>query len=808
MAQKKLIILLGSAVGALVGFSLLFTWIVSAGFETSDKLKLAMRLLNDGRWDVAGRIARDLDEAGNIDLDTNSPWHYVQGVSKVLAVSDDLDSPRNRRVLLEAIEHLEKSDELGFPLGYAAKGKFTLGWCYFNTYRWADAVKALDGIPQRWPERRSDAFQMAVQSLFRQDPADFDAAERLLLQWTKIPGLSPGELARVELTNAQLNFYKGDYKDCESHLVAIEEESPEHLSGLLWRARWRLSEAANHQQESPLRANLLGEADEQLSGLLLSADTPRDLQRQADFLYGRLLRMEDKKREATGTFSSIRQRSPQSSEAIASSLEEAELLLEQDQKNECIDLCQVLLRNVEDLALYNGYWITEPELRERLMQLGRTLRDAGDYGLVIRLSEYIAQSFPLADSIRLQAEAFAHWADRMMEATPAATPDALAKQRGQAERTYESAANKYEELAKLEIKSADYPDVLWQAIVNYQRADDLASANRLLKEYLRYEQKAKTPRGYLALGKNYMNSGQWQSAIGPLERCLEEHRGHGILYEVRLLAAKAHAETGNLDQAAERLFQNLYDFGLKPRSEIWDDSMFTLGQVLYRRGHRLILELDTKKPFDAKVRKDLEESQQHFVDAVDRLGLAVSRLEDDPRYYPARYTIAKSHRLAAKTYKILAESNLTLLDSLRRKRLQKWRGLLNQALVEFRDLREEIVLADDARVLTTTHQDLVRNCYFGEADALYDLGRWDEAVTAYRDAASRYMNRPESLEALVQMAQCYRQMGNQNEAITTLAQAEQVLTRIPLDQDPQFALLTRTDRAGWEDLLAWLKQWN
>ena len=35
--------------------------------------------------------------------------------------------------------------------------------------------------------------------------------------------------------------------------------------------------------------------------------------------------------------------------------------------------------------------------------------------------------------------------------------------------------------------------------------------------------------------------------------------------------------------------------------------------------------------------------------------------------------------------------------------------------------------------------------YFGEADTLFELGRWEEAIQAYRNAASRFLNRPESL---------------------------------------------------------------
>ena len=103
---------------------------------------------------------------------------------------------------------------------------------------------------------------------------------------------------------------------------------------------------------------------------------------------------------------------------------------------------------------------------------------------------------------------------------------------------------------------------------------------------------------------------------------------------------------------------------------------------------------------------------------------------------------------------------------------------------------------------------IVRNCYFGEADTLCDLGRYDEAILAYRMAASHYSNQPEALEALVQIADCHREMGRESDAQKTLRQAEQVLERIPPELDGRFISCTRGSRQSWEERLGWLKQWD
>ena len=58
-----------------------------------------------------------------------------------------------------------------------------------------------------------------------------------------------------------------------------------------------------------------------------------------------------------------------------------------------------------------------------------------------------------------------------------------------------------------------------------------------------------------------------------------------------------------------------------------------------------------------------------------------------------------------------------------------------------------------------TEAAILRNCYFGRADALFDLGEYDDAIQAYSAATNRYQHDPESLEAYVQIASCHRRMG-------------------------------------------------
>ncbi len=86
------------------------------------------------------------------------------------------------------------------------------------------------------------------------------------------------------------------------------------------------------------------------------------------------------------------------------------------------------------------------------------------------------------------------------------------------------------------------------------------------------------------------------------------------------------------------------------------------------------------------------------------------------------------------------------------------------------------------------------------------MGQYEDAIAAYRNVGNRFMNEPEALEAFVQIAECFRNLGQNDLAKRTLTQAEQMLARIPPEADPRFKTVTRADRAQWQQLLAWLKK--
>src|SRR5205085_6096340 len=133
-----------------------------------------------------------------------------------------------------------------------------------------------------------------------------------------------------------------------------------------------------------------------------------------------------------------------------------------------------------------------------------------------------------------------------------------------------------------------------------------------------------------------------------------------------------------------------------------------------------------------------------------------------------------------------------------RKQLQ---SALELAVAHNRQLQELLTKRQEQRDLTPLEKSTLRNSYFAQGSALFDLQRYDEAIKAYSTATNRYQHDPEVLEAFMQIANSYRRLGKLAEARGTLQQAKVVLQR--LDKESKFEVATNQDRRQWTELLDW-----
>jgi tetratricopeptide (TPR) repeat protein len=124
---------------------------------------------------------------------------------------------------------------------------------------------------------------------------------------------------------------------------------------------------------------------------------------------------------------------------------------------------------------------------------------------------------------------------------------------------------------------------------------------------------------------------------------------------------------------------------------------------------------------------------------------------------------------------------------------------LDMALKQYDEIRRTLNQRQETSKLTALESAILRNCYFAQGAALYNLRRYEEAIEAYSTATNRYQHDPEVLTAFLQISDCYRRLGKRIAARGNIERAKLVLSRFPPDVD--FARTTNFTREEWKDLL-------
>ena len=809
-----LLILVGAAVGLLTTLGVVFLLLSNRPLPPAEQLEVSCRMIEEGRWDIPMAVGENLSLGSEEEsLDYQSRLAFVQGAARVLQINENREYPDAQNLLTKASEKLAFSDKVGFPLGYREIGSYLLAWSYFHSRQWNAAMPALEKALTLCPNRRQEVMEMMIQVHLNRTTPEFDKAHQTLEEWLAQPSLSQEAKRYVELLKAEVFFREGRYDDSKAIVNTIPKTSSHYHAAQLLNGRILLNLGNAQLDNEGLQVGTnsqLEEALDVLRTLLLSADVPANVKRQASYFSGRTMRRTGRLREALSTFTAIRQRSPKSPEAIASGIEEAEILLTSKNPEGAIKTLENVARDCTLSGEFEQQYITRQVYQARLFAMTDLLRKQKDFESLVRMAAAMERLISPSDAKRMQAEAYRDWALDLQARMdrPVGLLKPLEKMPKDA---WKTAGEKYAELAQLELIQADYPDIAWETAGCFRHAELLNESNEWLRRFLRSARRELQPTGLFQLASNHFDLGELDKAIYPVEALLRDYPEHPLSYPGRLLAARIYGERDELEKSSELLTQNLYDGELSPESDVWRESLLELGKLLYREADITHLKAtsqgsDWTDQNDPRV-KILKESFERMMESADRLRESVRRYRDDARSLQSQYLAGRALMQAAKWPETMVDSGLVTLESQRRQLSQQGRDLLQSALEEFQDLRFRLNEMQERESLSVLHMGLLRSAFFGEADCLFMLERFDEALTAYRSAASRFLNRPEALEALTQVARCQYKLNRPDEAKRTLAQAEQVLQRIPAEHDEEFSRRTRYDRGQWKAALAWLKAW-
>ncbi|QDS95468.1 Tetratricopeptide repeat protein [Roseimaritima multifibrata] len=819
-------------IASIGAFATLFTvWARSGAPGIEETLRLASEEYVAGRPAVAAKLAQTVEFPEEYeDADQIHLKEFLIGAGLAAAANKQVDLNEWRIAMDGAIPHLQASAEHGFPPGREAEGNQLLGEAFLSKGKFSKAAKYLETAIDIDPATRLQLMPLLVESQLQAAEMEPEVAlqsARNLLEW-ETPGTIGLDNAKLLLGRALIQKEQWAAAREPIREVIDNGSDPQIVQeARLLDAISQITEAISLEEgskaalPSPAIRTKIRKAIEDLEAIDREADPL--LATRSRLWVARGLRALKENEAAIAVATTVRLHRPFNAESIAGGVLESELLASQGMGEDVLQTARYLVREIGDPRLFDGRIIRLEEFRQRMAGVADQLREAGEYRYSVDLARSLPPVLPLDQAYMLEGLALSDWAESTLEngrqSDGAMPPEVAAKAR----QYYRAAGDARASAAKERYTTTEYIPAVWDTIEAYEQAGDFGRTLTWVEEYLRYEKRALKPRGLLVKGRTLLALDRPEDALRPLTTCVVEHPRDSLRYEARLIAALANAELNRFVEARELLDENLYDGTLAPESKVWRDSLYLLGQLLYRDAYRNHLFLTGELPPEIQPPTDdqiqFRDNQELLLAAIGRLDETADReeilisenriagdellREAQERARNARYLAARSRQMAAHWPEVESEAP-DLLDVARRRLSQSRDEYLQQAADGFSGLRQQLDRSEEDQELSNQDQSMLRNCFLAEADVLRQLGKYEEAAEAYRGVSLRYMNEPASLEAMLGQAQCMEDLGRKREANLIVRQAERVLQRIPKEMDSLFVETTRYDREQWQRLFAWM----
>jgi TolA-binding protein len=177
----------------------------------------------------------------------------------------------------------------------------------------------------------------------------------------------------------------------------------------------------------------------------------------------------------------------------------------------------------------------------------------------------------------------------------------------------------------------------------------------------------------------------------------------------------------------------------------------------------------------------------------------VARYPQSPHFTEAQYHLGRALQLQADWQQHQFDHAET--DNARQQARKLRDQFLNRALTQFEPLRERLAALGKEDRLDAPGRTLLANAWFDLPATYFNLGRYDDAITAYSAAANQFPQDVRVLTAYLQMAQAYALSGRPVEARSMLEQAQVILDQKQIPDAAFSAPTTSLTRTEWSDWL-------
>ncbi len=774
----------------------------------SELLTVALTYLDAGDYKQARRIAAESRTAPGAANPPDGTTLLVLGTALAHDARLDLNPTERRTLNLIAARYLEEAQFQGIPEERRTQARLLLGRCLHGGGRYAAAIPVLRDLHLEEPAQLRELHEMLADCYLHITPPSLAKALAENESLLALPGLTQRDEELARLQQAQILMAQSEWDRSRAVLATIPDSSSVHADAVLLNARILLRDVGKPETLlDPPSPEFAAECETligQLRHLMQADDAAPDVVAQAELLTGVCLLGQRNDAAALTQLTRVRRAFAGRPEALVAMLYEAELQQRKGEEAEALALYERLLKEAGSADTWTNPLLSLKALDARLTLGFDSFLDADQFAEAVALASLTS---PLLSEVRhnqLLAQAHLAWGEHLIKTAP---KELALRQVVEAEARdhFRQAGAELEKLAELRIATRHYLEDLAASAHAYLAGHGFRQAARVYRQLLAQEPTQARPEALTGLGEALLSENDPAAALKALNECCEMYPNHPATYRARLLSALALEEQGKISEAKELLSDNLYKYSLTPQSADWRDSLYALGNLLYRDAlmQEARSRIEGADSTDLDRRRSalvvLEQAHTLFRESLKTLTEAVKRYPTAPQAVEARYRIAECYRHSAKWPR--KRLSIITIETTRVSLHKQMQADLQSAVDEYSQLIS--MLGDDKEPYRSPlERSILRNAYFARGDALFDLGRYEEAIKAYSAATNRFQHEPEALEAYVQIAACYRRLNRPAEARGTLEQARVVLNRIKPDAD--FLRTTRNTREEWGQLLTWL----
>jgi tetratricopeptide (TPR) repeat protein len=651
-----------------------------------------------------------------------------------------------------ARQHLEEAQRLGVPVEDRPGLAYVLGKVGFHTQDDPQRVVANLKAGVEQAADPAEAYTLLTQAYLNLNPPDVKEAWQANKKLRQVPRLGEDVLAPAKLLGARLLVQLNRAEEARKTLEKIGEQSPPAV-----QAEARLLLARLNQEAGKWAA-----AAELWKAVLAAPPSEEVPYGRVLYDLGQCCSHLDRADQAIAVWEDCLKRG-QGPEAPASALALAELWLQGGKLEKSVPaLGQALsVARVSRPDDWNNALVPLPKVRDLFERAAQVYRKAGRPDLTVQLAELYEHVAAPPRARTLQAEAWVEWAhSRRKQAEQAGKPEEQKKSEEEAHTDFNRAAALYAEVAEQLTEATERDEALWLSAVCSAEGQEYAKAAKKFERFVRQT------TGHDRLGEGWYRLGEMRrlSKDPTAEEAYREslkfhtHFAYRSRYQLAMLAI----ERGQLDEAEAALERNLKLLYWDPDLEAQEESLFALGGLLYRRGN--------------------------YRKVVQRLEEAVGRFPSNPEVTRARFQLADSYRLLATQEEMTRTARERMSQETRRHFEDEHQRWLEKAATAFLELADFLEKPEARGHLSP---ELEAEVPFIAARCLFNLGRYEMALTTYQRLAEQCRGKPESLAALGGMVSCYSVMGDAEKMLQYLGEIRRAA--------PGIAAMKPEDRAAWVD---------